>query len=95
MNNPTGERLKELLREEEELNAMAPLAEENPTPYEIRAQNDPVARRLQAIAGAGNAYAFVVVDPTTDQTTVDYRGFYPEDLPILLRTVADLVGAEQ
>lgn len=61
---------------------------------QIRPSNDPTHRRLRAMAGAGNAYLFIVIPgDETEQTTFDYAGLYPDAIPSALRQLAALVDA--
>lgn len=74
--------------------AVEPLAEEEEAPQfdpVTRASNDPTHRRLRAIAGADNAYVFLVINQD-DQVALEFTGVLPENLPALLRQVADAVA---
>lgn len=68
---------------------LTPLDEESEAPRleAFPKGKDPVHRRLQAIAGAGSAYVFAVI-PEQGDMSIDFSGFYPEDLASALRQIA-------
>lgn len=51
-------------------------------------RTDPTHRRLRAIAGAGVPYVFVTIGK---QVGVDFQGVLPENVPALLRELADVI----
>lgn len=80
----------------DELNAMAPyiIAEEEeapPLPDSAPTSaplNSPTHRRLSAMAGAGNAYVFLVFPPDGAQVGIDFFGIQPEELSAALAKVS-------
>lgn len=71
---------------------MNALTEEEDVPAYPRetSPNTPTHRRLRAMAGAGNAYVFIVI-PESQDVSVDFQGIDPADLAEALRVVADAV----
>jgi len=62
---------------------------------EQAASNDPVHRRLRAIAGADNGYLFFVIPKEPGgQVVLEFSGFYPEDVPAALRELATALSED-
>lgn len=66
---------------------------EAPQLQSFRKGKDPTHRRLQAIAGAGAAYIFAAMPEGADMS-IDFSGFYPQDLPAALREIASIIEQE-
>lgn len=71
--------------------SIEPLDEEGPDPAPLVV--DPKSRRLQALAGPGNAYIFIAID-AVDGATIDYAGLTPGSVPIGLREIAGLIDRD-